>query len=130
MVKNGDNKKDLIDLVLDAKGENGEELKDEDVADILLMLLFAAHETTAVAFTSSILYLTRHPLLFAKAKKEQEEIVKARPSSQKQLSRKEIKKMIYLSQVIDEMLRRTNIAFSLFREATKDVNINGLFIFI
>ncbi|KAG2380919.1 Beta-amyrin 11-oxidase [Vigna angularis] len=95
MVKNGDNKKDLIDLVLDAKGENGEELKDEDVADILLMLLFAAHETTAVAFTSSILYLTRHPLLFAKAK------------------------------VIDEMLRRTNIAFSLFREATKDVNING-----
>ncbi|XP_052724183.1 beta-amyrin 11-oxidase [Vigna angularis] len=128
MVKNGDNKKDLIDLVLDAKGENGEELKDEDVADILLMLLFAAHETTAVAFTSSILYLTRHPLLFAKAKKEQEEIVKARPSSQKQLSRKEIKKMIYLSQVIDEMLRRTNIAFSLFREATKDVNINGYII--
>jgi len=33
-------------------------------------------------------------------------------------------------QVIDEMLRRTNIAFSLFREATKDVNINGSFIFI
>ncbi|XP_047161901.1 beta-amyrin 11-oxidase-like [Vigna umbellata] len=128
MVKNGDNKKDLIELVLEAKGENGEELKDEDVADMLLMLLFAGHETTAVAFTSSILYLTRHPLLFAKAKEEQEEIVKARPSSQKQLSHKEIKKMIYLSQVMNETLRRTSIAFSVFREATKDVNINGYII--
>jgi len=31
--------------------------------------------------------------------KEQEEIVKERPSSQKQLSRTEFKKMLYLSQV-------------------------------
>ncbi|XP_027907219.1 beta-amyrin 11-oxidase-like [Vigna unguiculata] len=128
MVKKGENKKDLIELVLEAKGENDEELTDEDVADMLLMLLFAGHETTAMALTSSILHLTRHPQVFAKAKKEQEEIVKARPSSQKQLSRTEFKKMLYLSQVIDEMLRRTNIAFSLFREATKDVNINGYII--
>lgn len=68
MVKNGDNKKDLIDLVLEAKGENGEELIDKDVGDMLLMLLFAGHETTAVALTSSVLNLTRHPLVFAKAK--------------------------------------------------------------
>ncbi|XP_027907218.1 beta-amyrin 11-oxidase-like isoform X2 [Vigna unguiculata] len=98
MVNNGENKKDLIELILEAKWENDEELKDKDVADMLLMLLFAGHETTAMAFTSSILYLTRHPQVFAKAK------------------------------VIDEMLRRTNIAFSLFREATKDVNINGYII--
>jgi len=68
MVKNGDNKKDLIDLVLEGKGENGEELKDKDVADMLILLLFAGHETTAVALTNSILYLTRHPQVFQKAK--------------------------------------------------------------
>jgi len=68
MVKKGENKKDLIELVLEAKGENDEELTDEDVADMLLMLLFAGHETTAMALTSSILHLTRHPQVFAKAK--------------------------------------------------------------
>ena len=68
MVNNGENKKDLIELILEAKWENDEELKDKDVADMLLMLLFAGHETTAMAFTSSILYLTRHPQVFAKAK--------------------------------------------------------------
>ncbi|KAK2406893.1 beta-amyrin 11-oxidase [Trifolium repens] len=58
---------------------------------------------------------------------EQEEIMKARASSQKRLSIKEIKKMVYLSQVIDETLRLAGI-FSVFREATTDLNINGFFI--
>ncbi|WVZ16567.1 hypothetical protein V8G54_009549 [Vigna mungo] len=42
----------------------------------------------------------------------------------------ELSRMKQPLHVIDETLRRTNIAFSLFREATKDVNINGSFIFI
>ncbi|CAJ1949505.1 unnamed protein product [Sphenostylis stenocarpa] len=130
MMKTGEvgDKKDLIDLVLEGKGENGEELKEEDVADMLIMLLFAGHETTAVGLTSTILYLTRHPQVFTKAKEEQEAIVKRRPSSQKHLSHKDIKQMVYLSQVINEMLRRTNIAFTLFREATTEVNINDYII--
>ena len=32
-----------------------------------------------------------------------------------------------MNQVIDEMLRRTSISFSVFREAKEDVNINGQF---
>ncbi|KAK2406183.1 beta-amyrin 11-oxidase [Trifolium repens] len=61
-------------------------------------------------------------------KEEQEAILRARPTSQKRLSLTEVKQMVYLYQVINEVLRCANIAFSTFREATSDININGYLI--
>ncbi|XP_058724413.1 beta-amyrin 11-oxidase-like isoform X3 [Vicia villosa] len=58
-------------------------------------------------------------------KEEQEEIMKTRLPNQKHLSLKDIKKMNYLSQIINETLRLKNSNFAIFREATIDVNING-----
>nr|AQQ13664.1 beta-amyrin 11-oxidase [Glycyrrhiza uralensis] len=124
----GDQRKDLIDILLEVKDENGRKLEDEDISDLLIGLLFAGHESTATSLMWSITYLTQHPHILKKAKEEQEEIMRTRLSSQKQLSFKEIKQMVYLSQVIDETLRCANIAFATFREATADVNINGYII--
>ncbi|KAK2406897.1 beta-amyrin 11-oxidase [Trifolium repens] len=123
MIQNGQ-KKDILDILLEDKGENSE---DDDIIDLLIVLLFTGHETTAIAVMWSITYLTNNPLCLKKAREEQEEIMKARASSQKRLSIKEIKKMVYLSQVIDETLRHANM-FSAFREATTDLNINGFLI--
>lgn len=130
MIKNGqiEDKKYIIDILLEAKGENGEKFEDKDIADVLIMFLSAGHESTAISLMWSVMYLTQHPDVLTKAKEEQEEIVKARPSSQKHLSHKEIKQMVYLSQVIDEMLRRNSFAFTVFRESTVDININGYMI--
>ncbi|KAK2453534.1 beta-amyrin 11-oxidase [Trifolium repens] len=47
----------------------------------------------------SIIYLTQNPHILKKAKEEQDEIMKTRLPTQKQLSIKEIKKMVYLSHV-------------------------------
>ncbi|CAJ2663909.1 unnamed protein product [Trifolium pratense] len=120
-------KKDLLDIFLGMTDEMGEKLDDEDMIDLLITLLFAGHETSALAMVWSITFLTQHPLCLKKAKEEQEEIMKERPSSQKRLCITEIKKMVYLSQVIDETLRNMTL-FSTFREATADVNIDGYFI--
>ncbi|XP_027347558.1 beta-amyrin 11-oxidase-like [Abrus precatorius] len=130
MIKNGEigGQKDLIDILLHVNGQNGEKLEDEDIIDLLIVFLFAGGESTAAGMMMTIAYLTQHPHILKKAKDEQEEIMKARPSSQKQLTLKEIKQMVYLSQVIDEMLRRANPVFSIFREAAVDVNINGYII--
>ncbi|KAJ1409556.1 Cytochrome P450 [Sesbania bispinosa] len=130
MIKNGQvgDKKDLVDILLEIKDENVPKLEDEDIIDVLIGLLFAGHESTATGLTWSVTYLTQHPDIFRKAKEEQEEIMKTRIPSQNQLNFKEIKQMVYLSQVIDEMLRCTNITFSIFREATTDVNMNGYII--
>ncbi|XP_061362725.1 beta-amyrin 11-oxidase-like [Gastrolobium bilobum] len=130
MIKNGQrgDKKDLIDILLQTNGENGRKLEDEDITDLLVAFLFAGHESTATGMMWSIIYLTQHPDILKKAKEEQEEIMKTRPPSQKKLSLEEIKQMAFLSQIIDETLRRTNIVFSTFRAATSDVNVNGYII--
>ncbi|XP_057453960.1 beta-amyrin 11-oxidase-like [Lotus japonicus] len=125
--KNGQEGKDkvFLDNLLEAKDENGRKRDDEYIVDVLIAQLFAGHETSATALMWTILYLTQHPHILEKAKKEQEEIMKARVSSQGRLNLQEIKQMVYLSQVIDETLRCANIVFTTFREAISDVNING-----
>nr|QRC76241.1 cytochrome P450 88D15 [Glycyrrhiza pallidiflora] len=129
MIKNGqvEHKRDIVDILLEIKDDEVK-LEDEDIVDFMLGLLLAGHESSATAMMWSITYLTQHPHVLIKAKEEQEEIMRTRSPSQKQLSMKEIKQMVYLSQVIDETLRCVNIAFATFREAATDVNINGYII--
>ncbi|XP_057453955.1 beta-amyrin 11-oxidase-like isoform X2 [Lotus japonicus] len=125
--KNGQEGKDkaFIDSVLEVNDENGRKLEDGYIIDLLIAILFAGHETSATTMMWTIVYLTQHPHILNKAKEEQEKIMKVRVSSQTRLNLQEIKQMVYLSQVIDETLRCANIVFSMFREATSDVNMSG-----
>ncbi|TKY70722.1 Beta-amyrin 11-oxidase [Spatholobus suberectus] len=118
-------KKDMMDLLVEVQYEDGRQLEDEDIRDLLLVFLLAGHESSAHGILWTIIYLMEHPHVYQRAKEEQEEIMETRPSTQKGLNLKEIKQMGYLSKVIDEMLRRTNISFASFRQAKVDVNING-----
>ncbi|KAK7266276.1 hypothetical protein RIF29_18918 [Crotalaria pallida] len=121
-------KKDLADILLEIKDENGKKLENENIVDLLLAFLAAGHDTTATALTWIVIYLTDHPEIMKKAKDEQEEILRTRQPSQKQIDIKEIKQMVYLAKVIDETLRLTNVSFSAFRKAMTDVDINGYII--
>ncbi|XP_021278869.1 beta-amyrin 11-oxidase-like [Herrania umbratica] len=118
-------KKGMMDLLMEVENENGEKLEDEHIIDLLLLILFAGHETTAHTAMWAIIYLHDHPEMLQKAKEEQEAIIKRRSSSQKGLTLTEIKQMEYLPKVVDESLRRSNFAFSIFRKVEADVNING-----
>ncbi|XP_061345101.1 beta-amyrin 11-oxidase-like [Gastrolobium bilobum] len=118
-------RKDMMDLLMEVKDEVGWKLQDEDIIDLLLVFLLAGHESSAHGILWTIIYLMEHPYVLHKAKKEQEQIMERRPSTQKGLNLKEIKQMEYLSKVIDETLRRTSISFANFRQAKVDVNING-----
>ncbi|XP_045792051.1 beta-amyrin 11-oxidase-like [Trifolium pratense] len=120
-------KNDLLDILFEIKDKGAEKFEDKDIIDVLVSFLFGGHDSIAASIMWTIMHLTQDPLCLKKAKEEQEEIMKARPSSQKRLSNEEIKNMVYLSQVVDETLRYRS-TFSTFREATIDVNINGYFI--
>ncbi|MED6165129.1 hypothetical protein PIB30_096642 [Stylosanthes scabra] len=132
MIKNGSDevteKKDLVDILLEVEDVDGRKLKGEDIVSMLIVLFLAGHVTTAAALMWSVVYVTKNTLLFKKAKEEQEEILKSRPSSQKHLSVEEIKKMVYLTKVINEVLRIIHWAVPFFRKATTDVEINGYII--
>ncbi|CAL5210451.1 unnamed protein product [Lathyrus oleraceus] len=130
-IKNGQHegeRKDFMDILLDMKDVNGRKMEDGDISDLLIGLLAAGHESTATGIMWTIIYLTNHPHFLKIAKEEQEEILKTRADSQKRLSFSEVKKMVYLSKVINEMLRCVNFPFSIFREAKSDVHINGYLI--
>ncbi|XP_022931256.1 beta-amyrin 11-oxidase-like [Cucurbita moschata] len=126
--KVGENrKKDMADLLLEVRDEDGEGLDDGCIIDLLIGFFFAGHETSAHTIMRAIMFLSENPETLLKAKAEQEQIVNARPADaqHKGLTMKEIKQMEYLSKVMDETLRKTSLAFTLSRETKVDVNLNG-----
>ncbi|XP_058085828.1 ent-kaurenoic acid oxidase 2-like [Magnolia sinica] len=118
-------KKDMMDALIEVKDENGQGLDDEGIIDVLIMYLNAGHESSGHIATWATVLLQEHPEFLEKAKAEQEEIIRNRPPTQKGLSLKEVRRMDYLSKVIDETLRLVNFSTMVFREATSDVNISG-----
>ncbi|KAE8735983.1 Beta-amyrin 11-oxidase [Hibiscus syriacus] len=120
--------KGMIDLLLEIKDEDGEELENEQIVNLLLGFLFAGHETTAHAALWLTIYLHDHPEILQGVKEEQVEIINRRPPSQKGLTLSEIRRMDYLSKAIDETMRLYGIPLALFRKANNDVEINGYII--
>lgn len=117
--------KDMMDALINVEDEKGRKLCDEEIIDVLIMYLNAGHESSGHTTMWATVYLERHPECLKKAKAEQEEILRNRPATQKRLSLKEVRKMEYLSKVIDETLRIVSFSYVAFRKATTDTEING-----
>lgn len=61
-------KKDMMDALMDAEGENGRRLNDEEIIDILVMYLNAGHESSGHIMMWATLFLQNNPEVFRKAK--------------------------------------------------------------
>ncbi|KAL6629341.1 hypothetical protein ACP70R_029106 [Stipagrostis hirtigluma subsp. patula] len=119
---------DMMDRLMEVEDERGRRLDDEEIIDVLLMYLNAGHESSAHITMWATLLMQDNPGVLARARAEQEEIIRGIPPSQQGLTLREFRKMEYLSQVIDETLRLVNISFVSFRQATRDVYVNGYLI--
>ncbi|XVF52398.1 hypothetical protein PTKIN_Ptkin05aG0015100 [Pterospermum kingtungense] len=51
----------MVDLLMEVEDEYGKKLEDEDIIDLLLMFLFAGHESTAHTAMWAVIYLHDHP---------------------------------------------------------------------
>ncbi|GAB2260557.1 hypothetical protein Droror1_Dr00011412 [Drosera rotundifolia] len=121
-------KKDMMDALMEVEDGEGRRLTDEEIIDVLIMYLNAGHESSGHTIMWATVLLERHPGILKKAKEEQELIARNRAREQKGLTLKDIRKMEYLSKVIDETLRWLTFSFVVFREAKADININGYLI--
>jgi cytochrome P450 len=63
---NFDERSDVLAVLLQARYENGEEMSDRHIADELLTLLTAGHETTSTALAWAVERLRRHPRLLSR----------------------------------------------------------------
>nr|AMZ03394.1 cytochrome P450 CYP707A90 [Plectranthus barbatus] len=110
--------------------EDSEGLTDDQIADNIIGVIFAARDTTASIMTWILKYLAENPTVLQAVTEEQEEIIKAKQESgdEKTLNWADTKKMPISTRVIQETLRVASILSFTFREAVEDVEFNGYMI--
>nr|AFP74115.1 ABA 8'-hydroxylase CYP707A2 [Phelipanche ramosa] len=111
--------------------EDGEEgLTDEQIADNIIGVIFAARDTTASVLTWILKYLAENPGVLQAVTEEQEAIVKGKEEcgQEKGLNWADTKKMPITTRVIQETLRVASILSFTFREAVEDVEFDGFLI--
>ncbi|KAE8703454.1 Abscisic acid 8'-hydroxylase 1 [Hibiscus syriacus] len=96
-----------------------EGLTDEQIADNIIGVIFAARDTTASALTWIIKYLGENPSVLQAITEEQEAIMRGK--EEQKLSWEATKKMPITSMVIQKTLRVASILSFTFREAVEDV---------
>ncbi|KAG4964935.1 hypothetical protein JHK82_039150 [Glycine max] len=119
--------RDLLSCLLNWKGEGGEVLSDDQIADNIIGVLFAAQDTTASAMTWVVKYLHDEPKLLESVKAEQKAIHKSNEGNLP-LSWDQTRNMRITHKVVLESLRMASIISFPFREAIADVEYKGFLI--
>ncbi|MCH99299.1 abscisic acid 8'-hydroxylase, partial [Trifolium medium] len=111
--------KDLLGSFMDEKSG----LTDEQIADNVIGVIFAARDTTASVLTWTVKYLGENINVLEAVIEEQESILKSKEENgeEKGLKWEDTKKMVITSRVIQETLRVASILSFTFREAVEDV---------
>jgi (+)-abscisic acid 8'-hydroxylase len=123
-------KHDHSDLLGSFMGDK-EGLTDEQIADNVIGVIFAARDTTASVLTWIFKYLGENPSVLEAVTEEQLAIVRSKEEcseEDKALTWADTKKMPITSRVIQETLRVASILSFTFREAVEEVEYDGYLI--
>ncbi|KAL8211360.1 hypothetical protein R6Q57_005797 [Mikania cordata] len=114
---------DLLSHLLTSSDQNGRYLTEMEIANNILLLLFAGHDTSTVSITLLMKTLGEHPHVYDNVLKEQYEILKEKEGGL--LKWEDIQKMRYSWNVISEVLRLNPPVTGSFREALVDFEYAG-----
>ncbi|KAK7386858.1 hypothetical protein VNO78_27196 [Psophocarpus tetragonolobus] len=105
-------------------------LSDEQIADNIIGVIFAARDTTATVLTWIVKYLGENPSVLEAVTEEQESVLRGKEQSGEEmgLNWSDTKNMPLTSRVIQETLRIASILSFTFREAVEDVEFQGYLI--
>ncbi|KAG6624659.1 abscisic acid 8'-hydroxylase CYP707A1-like [Carya illinoinensis] len=121
--------KDLLGCLLNSKHEKVGTLRDNEIADNIIGVLFAAQDTTASVMTWIVKYLHDNPKLIGAVKAEQTAIRISNDEGNRPLSWSQIRTLMPVSnKVVLESLRMASIISFTFREAVADVEYKGYLI--
>nr|XP_017234117.1 PREDICTED: abscisic acid 8'-hydroxylase 4-like isoform X2 [Daucus carota subsp. sativus] len=121
--------KDLLGHLLDFRYDNGSQtLTDDQIADNIIGVLFAAQDTTASMITWILKYLHDDRKLLQAVKDEQMSICESNNGGKLPLTWAHTRNMPITLGVILESLRMASIISYTFREAVVDVEYNGYLI--
>ncbi|KAM0045064.1 putative cytochrome P450 [Helianthus debilis subsp. tardiflorus] len=115
---------DLLSHLLLSSDENGRFLSEMEIANNILLLLFAGHDTTAVSITLLMKSLGEHQDVYKNVLKEQLAILEEKAPGEV-LKWEDIQKMRYSWNVVCEVLRLIPPVIGTFREALVDFEYAG-----
>ena len=119
--KSGKREDDLLDMLLDARYEDGNEMDEEQLIDEILILFTAGHETTSNALSFTCELLARNPKA---QQKIYAEVKKARSTSENLMEF--ISSCNYTKQVVEESMRLYPPAYFIDRVNIEADNFNGM----
>ncbi|GAB4854226.1 hypothetical protein Ancab_022813 [Ancistrocladus abbreviatus] len=124
--RDGNNKNDIMNQLMQMKDGQGEYLSDEEVIDNLItMIYFTAHSMAHLAVWSLyFLYKLPHTL----QKLRDENVKMSMEKRGEYITREDISKLKYTNKVVDETLRMSGISGFFFQTATDDINLDGYMI--
>ncbi|MBA0552879.1 hypothetical protein Golob_023653, partial [Gossypium lobatum] len=121
----GKSRNDFFYFVLEELQKEGTILTEAIALDLMFVLLFASFETTSLALTSAIKFLSDDPSVLKKLREEHEAILRNREDTDSGLTWKEYKSMTYTFQFINETVRLANIVPGIFRKALREIQFKG-----
>ncbi len=113
--------RDILSLLVGARGEGGVRFTDTEIRDQLTTLLFAGHDTSTATVSFALHELARHPDALERLCEEQDRVLAGAPPTIDQLEHE----MPYLDQVVDEVLRLYPPAWIGPRRAVRDFDWGG-----
>lgn len=116
--------RDLLSHLLLTPDEGGNFMSELHIANNILLLLFAGHDTSSVTITLLIKKLGELPHVYEEVLREQREIAGSKEAGEF-LHWDDIQKMKYSWHVVSEVMRLYSPIFGTFREALEDVNYEG-----
>ncbi|XP_026412669.1 beta-amyrin 28-monooxygenase-like isoform X2 [Papaver somniferum] len=116
--------RNLISHLMGTKNEDGELLSDKEIADNVILLMNAGHDTSSSTMMMLMKYLAESPDCYNRVLKEQREIA-SRKSPGELLNKDDISKMKYSWGVIQEVLRMSPPVQGTFRKAKVDFTYSG-----
>ena len=122
-IQSKERRDDLLDMLLDAKYEDGSTMEESQLIDEILILFAAGHETTSNALTFCTELLARHP---AVQNKIFEEVRNIKQETNNLMER--IKMASYTKQVIEEAMRLYPPAYFIDRVNKENDECNGVFL--
>jgi cytochrome P450 len=117
----GDRPHDLLDMLMAARdAETGQSMTDQELRHEIAMMMFAGHETTAVALTWTLYLLSQHPEATRKLHNELAEALAGRTPTMH-----DVPALRYTRMVLDEALRLYPPAWAVGRQPMQDDAIGG-----
>lgn len=116
----GERCNDLLDMLLEARDENGEGMSEQQLRDEVMTLLLAGHETTANTLSWTLYLLAQHPEVQSCLEAEVRDVLEGRLPEAAGLQR-----LPYTQMVLMESQRLYPPAWVIGRKAIKPFEVDG-----